>query len=127
MHKTILTTSKAPGAIGPYSQGVRANGFVFISGQLPIDPATGEFAGNTIIEQTKQSLLNIKHILESEDIALNDVVKTTVLLKDINDFAAMNEVYAGFFKKDCPARSAFQVAALPKDALVEIEVIAAER
>ena len=127
MHKTILTTSKAPGAIGPYSQGVRANGFVFISGQLPIDPATGEFAGNTIIEQTKQSLLNIKHILESEDIALNDVVKITVLLKDINDFAAMNEVYAGFFKKDCPARSAFQVAALPKDALVEIEVIAAER
>ncbi|WP_432748525.1 RidA family protein [Pectinatus frisingensis] len=127
MHKTILTTSKAPGAIGPYSQGVRANGFVFISGQLPIDPATGEFAGNTIIEQTKQSLLNIKHILESEDIALNDVVKTTVLLKDINDFAAMNEVYAGFFKKDCPARSAFQVAALPKDALVEIEVIAAAR
>ncbi|WP_196601192.1 RidA family protein [Pectinatus frisingensis] len=127
MHKTILTTSKAPGAIGPYSQGVRANGFVFISGQLPIDPATGEFAGNTTIEQTKQSLLNIKHILESEDIALNDVVKTTVLLKDINDFAAMNEVYAGFFKKDCPARSAFQVAALPKDALVEIEVIAAER
>ncbi|WP_196599547.1 RidA family protein [Pectinatus frisingensis] len=127
MYKTILTTNKAPGAIGPYSQGVKANGFIFISGQLPIDPITGKFAGNTIIEQTKQSLLNISHILESAGMALDDVVKTTVLLKDISDFAAMNEVYARFFKKDCPARSAFQVVALPKDALVEIEVIAAER
>ncbi|WP_196593214.1 RidA family protein [Pectinatus sottacetonis] len=127
MHKTILSTNKAPGAIGPYSQGTKANGFIFISGQLPIDPATGKFAGDTIEKQTKQSLLNIKYILESEGISLADVVKTTVLLKNIADFTAMNEVYAEFFSQECPARSAFQAAALPKDALVEIEVIAAEK
>lgn len=122
--KKILSTTKAPAAIGPYSQAVRAGDLIFVSGQLPIDPATGEFAGDEIVAQTKQSLSNIQAILESEGLALDDVVKTTVLLKNIGDFAAMNEVYATFFKGDCPARAAYEVAALPKAALVEIEAIA---
>lgn len=126
MKKEVLSTSKAPSAIGPYSQGIRANGFIFISGQLPIDPATGEFVNGGIKEQTERSLLNIKNILESGGTSLENVIKATVLLKDINDFALMNEMYAAFFQKDCPARSAFQVVALPKNALVEIEVIAVD-
>ncbi len=127
MNKTTLSTTKAPGAIGPYSQGIKANGFIFVSGQLPLDPSTGTFPIGGIQEQTNQSLLNIKNILESAGISLENVVKTTVLLKSINDFSSMNEIYAKFFQKDCPARSAFQVAALPKDALVEIEVIALDK
>lgn len=122
--KKVLATKQAPAAIGPYSQGIRADKFVFVSGQLPIDPATGEFAGDDIKAQTKQSLTNISNILASDGLTMADVVKTTVLLKNISDFAAMNEVYATFFEGDCPARAAFEVAALPKDALVEIEAIA---
>lgn len=97
---------------------------VFVSGQLPIDPATGQFAGEDIASQTRQSLTNIQNILASEGLTMADVVKTTVLLKHISDFGAMNEVYATFFEGACPARAAFEVAALPKDALVEIEAIA---
>lgn len=122
--KKVLATQQAPAAIGPYSQGIRADKFVFVSGQLPIDPATGAFAGDDIAAQTRQSLTNVKNILESDGLTMADVVKTTVLLKNIGDFAAMNEVYATFFEGDCPARAAFEVAALPKDALVEIEAIA---
>lgn len=122
--KKVLATEKAPAAIGPYSQGVRGGDYVFISGQLPIDPATGEFAGDDIVSQTRQSLTNIKSILESEGLSMANVVKTTVLLKNISEFGAMNEVYASFFEGECPARAAYEVAALPKNALVEIEAIA---
>ena len=122
--KKVLATTKAPAAIGPYSQAIRADKFVFVSGQLPIDPATGEFAGGDIAAQTRQSLTNIQNILASEGLTMANVVKTTVLLKNISDFGAMNEVYATFFENDCPARAAFEVAALPKAALVEIEAIA---
>lgn len=122
--KKVLATEKAPAAIGPYSQGVRGGDYIFVSGQLPIDPATGAFAGEDIAAQTKQSLTNIKSILESDGLTMANVVKTTVLLKNIGDFGAMNEVYATFFEGACPARAAFEVAALPKDALVEIEAIA---
>ena len=124
MAKTIIATKNAPGAIGPYSQGIRANGFVFASGQIGLDPATGEFVKGGIVEQSRQALLNVKNVLEAVGSGLDKAVKTTVFLKDINDFAAMNAVYSEFFKTDCPARSAVQIAALPKGALVEIEVIA---
>ncbi|MBE5967808.1 MAG: RidA family protein [Lachnospiraceae bacterium] len=122
--KEIITTSDAPGAIGPYSQGVKANGFVFVSGQLPIDPATGDFPSGGIEEQTKQSLENITAILRRVGCGLQDVVKTTVFLSDMKDFTAMNKVYAAYFHEDCPGRSAVQVAQLPKNAMVEIEAIA---
>ena len=124
MSKDIIATKNAPGAIGPYSQGIRANGFVFASGQIGLDPATGEFVQGGIEEQSRQALLNVKNVLEAAGSGLDKAVKTTVFLKDINDFAAMNAVYSEFFETDCPARSAVQVAALPKGALVEIEVIA---
>lgn len=124
MAKDIIATKNAPGAIGPYSQGIRANGFVFASGQIGLDPATGEFVKGGIVEQSRQALLNVKNVLEAAGSSLDKAVKTTVFLKDIADFAAMNAVYSEFFKTDCPARSAVQVAALPKGALVEIEVIA---
>lgn len=126
MMKKVLATTDAPAAIGPYSQGIGAGGFVFVSGQLPIDPATGEFAGEDIASQTRQSLTNIKNILASGGLTMANVVKTTVLLKNISDFGAMNEVYATFFESDCPARAAFEVAAIPRGALVEIEAIAYE-
>ncbi|MEW4414467.1 RidA family protein [Clostridium sp. AN503] len=122
--KKVLATKEAPAAIGPYSQAVRVDKLVFVSGQLPIDPATGAFAGDDIAAQTRQSLTNIKNILASDGLTMADVVKTTVLLKNIGDFAAMNEVYATFFEGDCPARAAFEVAAIPKGALVEIEAVA---
>lgn len=121
---TAISTEKAPAAIGPYSQAVQAGNTVYVSGQLPIDPATGAFAGEDIRAQTRQSLTNIHSILEAVGADMSKVVKTTVLLKNIADFAAMNEVYAGFFAAPYPARAAFQVAALPKDALVEIECVA---
>lgn len=124
MNKAI-STEKAPAAIGPYSQAIEANGFVYASGQLPIDPATGAFPEGGIKEQTRQSLLNAQAILQQAGLDLKNVVKTTVLLADIADFGAMNEVYAEFFSQPYPARSAFAVKALPKDALVEIECIAA--
>lgn len=124
--KQIISTSKAPAAIGPYSQAVEAGGLVITSGQLPIDPATGAFPEG-IQAQTKQSLTNVKTILESAGTDMDHVLKTTVFLKDMNDFGAMNEVYATFFTQGSyPARSAVEVARLPKDALVEIEVIAAK-
>lgn len=122
--KKVLATTNAPAAIGPYSQAIHADKFIFVSGQLPIDPATGEFAGEDIASQTRQSLTNIKNILACEGLTMENVVKTTVLLKNIGDFGAMNEVYATFFEKDCPARAAYEVAAVPKGALVEIEAIA---
>ena len=120
----IIHTDKAPAAIGPYSQAVKTGDLLFVSGQIPIDPATGEFAGSDITTQTRQSLNNVKAILEEAGYTLADVVKTTVLLADISDFAAMNAVYAQFFQNNCPARAAFAVKDLPKGALVEIEVIA---
>ena len=120
-----LSTEKAPATIGPYSQAIEANGFVYASGQLPIDPATGAFPEGGIKEQTRQSILNAQAILRSAGLELANVVKTTVLLADIADFGAMNEVYAEFFSEPYPARSAFSVKALPKGALVEIEMVAA--
>ncbi len=120
-----LSTEKAPAAIGPYSQAIEANGMVFASGQLPIDPATGAFPEGGIKEQTRQSLLNAQAILQSAGLDLKDVVKTTVLLSDIANFGPMNEVYSEFFAQPYPARSAFAVRDLPKGALVEIECIAA--
>ena len=120
----VISTKNAPAAIGPYSQAIEANGFVYASGQLPIDPATGAFPEGGIKEQTRQSLLNVQAILREAGLDLSDVVKTTVLLNDIADFGAMNEVYSEFFSQPYPARSAFAVKALPKGALVEIECIA---
>jgi len=122
----VINTNKAPKAIGPYSQAIEANGLVITSGQLPIDPATGEFAPGGIKEQTRQSLTNAKAILEEAGISLANVMKTTVFLSDMNDFAAMNEVYAEFFNEPFPARSAIAVKTLPKNALVEVECIAAK-
>ena len=125
MEKIELKTSNAPAAIGPYSQGIRANGFVFVSGQIPIDPATGVFAGDDIVSQTHQCLKNIREILRQAGADMQNVVRADVYLKHISDFAAMNEVYAQYFDGVCPARAAVQVAAIPRDALVEIGVIAA--
>ncbi len=120
-----ISTTAAPGAIGPYSQAIEANGFVYASGQLPIDPATGAFPEGGVKEQTRQSLLNAQAILREAGLELTNVVKTTVFLADMNDFATMNEVYAEFFKAPFPARSAVAVKTLPKSALVEIECVAA--
>ena len=122
---TAVHTANAPAAIGPYSQAVCAGGFVYVSGQIPLDPATGEFAGPDIRTQTRQSLKNIAAILAAAGSGMDRVVKTTVLLKDFGDFAAMNEVYAEAFTAPYPARAAFEAAALPKGALVEIECVAA--
>lgn len=120
----VISTTAAPAAIGPYSQAIEANGTVYVSGQLPIDPATGEFAPGGIKAQARQSLTNMKNILAEAGLTMQNVVKVTVLLADIADFADVNEVYAEFFSAPFPARSAFQVAALPKGAGVEIEAIA---
>ncbi len=122
--RDIVQTDRGPKPIGPYSQGVRANGFLYVSGQVALDPKTGELTGTDIQQQTQRTLENLKGILEAAGSNLHHVVKTTVFLKDMNDFAAMNEVYAKFFTLAPPARSTVQVARLPKDALVEIEVIA---
>ena len=121
-----ISTKNAPAAIGPYSQAIEAGGMVFASGQLPINPATGAFPEGGIKEQTRQSILNAEAILKEAGCSLANVVKTTVLLADIADFAAMNEVYASFFSEPFPARSSFAVRDLPKGALVEIEMIAAK-
>ena len=121
-----VSTNNAPAAIGPYSQGIDSGaGLVFLSGQLPIDPATGAFPEGGVREQTRQSLRNVQAILAEAGLALSNVVKTTVFLADMGDFAAMNEVYAQFFSEPFPARSAVAVKTLPKGALVEIECIAA--
>ena len=122
--KKPIATNAAPAAIGPYSQGVDGGSVVITSGQLPIDVSTGAFAEGGIAGQTRQSLENIKAILAQAGLGMENVIKTTVFLKDMNDFAAMNEAYASFFPGEPPARSAVEVARLPKDALVEIEAIA---
>ena len=120
----VLHTDKAPAAVGPYSQAIEVNGFVFCSGQLPIDPAIGVFAEGGVKEQTRQSILNAQEVLRSAGLELSNVAKTTVYLSDMDNFAAMNEVYAQFFSEPFPARSAVAVKTLPKNALVEVECIA---
>jgi len=122
--RDVILTDRGPKPIGPYSQAIRANGFLYLSGQVALDPKTGEMPGADIKLQTQRALENVKGILEAAGSNLHHVVKTTVFLKDMNDFAAMNEVYAKYFTSAAPARSTVQVARLPKDALVEIEVIA---
>ena len=122
--KKVIATTAAPAAIGPYSQGVDGGSVVITSGQLPIDAATGAFAEGGIAGQTRQSLLNVQAVLAAAGLTMDHVIKTTVFLNDMNDFAEMNQVYASFFEKEAPARSAVEVARLPKDALVEIEAIA---
>jgi 2-iminobutanoate/2-iminopropanoate deaminase len=122
--KKQVQTDKAPKAIGPYSQGIIANGFVFCSGQIPIDPATGELSTGTIDDQTRQVLKNLGAVLEAAGSSYDDVVKTTVFLQDMNDFSKMNAVYAEFFKAPNPARAAVQVARLPRDVKIEIEAVA---
>ena len=123
--KNVVITDRGPKPIGPYSQGIKANGLVYLSGQVALDPKTAELVGADIRQQTERVLENIKGILEAAGVNLHHVLKTTVFLKDMNDFAAMNEVYARYFASAPPARSTVQVSRLPKDALVEIEVIAA--
>jgi len=122
--KETISTEKAPGAIGPYSQAVKTGNMVFCSGQIPIDPATGEFVSSDVAEQTRQVLKNLIAVLEAAGTDLNGVVKTTVFLADMNDFTAMNEIYAEFFNENKPARATVQAARLPRDARVEIECIA---
>ena len=124
MMKKVISTTKAPAAIGPYSQAIQVGNLVYTSGQIPIDPATGAFVEGGVKEQTRQSLLNVKAILEEAGLTMRDVVKTTVFMADMNDFADMNAVYAEFFAEPYPVRSAVAVKMLPKGALVEIEVIA---
>ncbi len=124
MHATPVKTASAPEAIGPYAQAVKANGFVFTSGQIPLDPATGEMSKGDVKEQTRRVLENLKAVLYAAGTSLDRVVKATVFLADMNDFAAMNEVYAEFFQATKPARSTVQAARLPKDARVEIDFVA---
>ena len=126
MSKKAINTEKAPKAIGPYSQAIQVGNLIYTSGQLPIDPTTGAFPEGGIKEQTRQSLSNIQAILEEAGLTMSNVVKTTVFLADMNDFADMNAIYAEFFTQPYPARSAVAVKTLPKNALVEIEVVAAE-
>ncbi|MEL7632024.1 MULTISPECIES: RidA family protein [Sporomusa] len=121
--KKVVNTEKAPAAIGPYSQAIKANGLIFVSGQLPVNPADGSTPAD-VEAQTKQSLENVAAILASEGLTTDDVVKTTVFIKNMNDFAAINGVYAQYFTKDFPARACVEVARLPKDVLVEVEAIA---
>jgi 2-iminobutanoate/2-iminopropanoate deaminase len=122
--REIVSTDKAPGAIGPYSQAIKTGGMLFCSGQIPIDPVTGEFVSNEIAEQTEQVLKNLSAVLEAGGMTLSNVVKTTVFLADMSDFAAMNEVYGKYFNENKPARATVQAARLPRDAKVEIECIA---
>lgn len=119
-----INSLKAPSAIGPYSQAVDVDGVVYVSGQLPINELTGEFAGEDIVSQAKQSMTNIEYILEEAGLKMSNVVKTTILLKNIEDFATVNEIYGTFFEAPYPARATYEVARLPKDALIEIEAIA---
>ena len=124
MLKKVIKTAKAPSAIGPYSQAIQVGNLVYTSGQIPIDPSTGAFVEGGIKEQTRQSLQNVKSILEEAGLTMCDVLKTTVFMADMNDFVEMNAVYAEFFTEPYPARSAVAVKTLPKGALVEIEVVA---
>ena len=123
MKREVINTNNAPGAIGPYSQGIVVGDFVYTSGQIPINPATGELE-NDIKVATKQSMENVKAILEGAGTSLENVVKTSIFLKDLNDFSIVNEIYGTYFKENPPARSCVQVAKLPKDAVIEIEAIA---
>lgn len=123
MDKVVITTKNAPAAIGPYSQGIKAGNLIFTSGQLPMNPATGEMI-TEIKAAARQSLENVKAILEAAGSSMNNAIKITVFLKDMNDFAAVNEVYSEFFTEKMPARSAVQVARLPKDGVIEIEAVA---
>ena len=124
MTREVISTDNAPKAIGPYSQGVKANGFVFCSGQIPANPTTGELVTGSITEQTRQSLSNVKGVIEAAGSSMDKVVKATVFLKDMNDFSEMNAEYAKWFGEIPPARAAVEVARLPKDVRVEIEAIA---
>ncbi len=124
MSHQIIATDKAPGAIGPYNQGVKAAGFLFTAGQIPLDPATMQIVGATAAEQARQALKNAQAVVEAGGLSLADVVKVTVFIRDMNQFAAINEVYAGFFPQNPPARSVIEVSRLPKDVLVEVEMIA---
>ncbi len=124
MNKKVIATDKAPAAIGPYSQAIEAGGLVFASGQIPVDPATGNIPEG-IEAQAKQALTNVKNLMEAAGLTLDNVVKTSVFIKDMNDFAKVNEIYATFFTGDHPARSCVEVARLPKDVLIEVEAIAA--
>lgn len=124
MTKEILATDKAPQAIGPYSQGVKAGGFFFFSGQIPLDPVTGQLKGSTITEQTKQVMDNIAGLLDAAGLGFSDVVKSTIYLTDLSNFTTVNEIYGRSFEKDPPARSTVEVKGLPRGAEVEIEVIA---
>lgn len=122
--RVVVETSAAPKAIGPYSQAVKAGGFLFVSGQIPIDPETGSMAAVDVVAQTKQVMANLGAILSAEGLGFKDLVKTTIFLTDLSDFARVNDAYAEYFESDPPARSTVQVAALPKGAKVEIEAIA---
>lgn len=122
--KHIVSTNEAPAAIGPYSQAVEAGGFLFLSGQIPLDPVTGEMCGDTVAAQTAQVLKNMQGVLRASGLSLSNVVKTTIFLADMRDFSAVNEVYAGYFSAAPPARSTVAVKGLPKGALVEIEAVA---
>lgn len=124
--KKVISTSNAPAAIGPYSQAIETDGYVFTSGQIPINPATGEVEGKTIEEQTEQVMHNIGALLEASGLTFANVVKTTCFLADLNDFAALNAVYAKYFPNEAPARSCFAVAGLPKGAKLEVETICAK-
>lgn len=124
--REVITASKAPKAVGPYSAAVRQNGFVFLSGQIPLDPESGELVTGSIEEQTTRVLENVSLVLEGAGLTMADVVKTTVFLKNMGDFPRMNEIYAKYFPKDPPARSTVEVARLPRDVQVEIEVIAVD-
>ena len=123
--RKVVSTKKAPGTIGPYSQAVEVNGTLYISGQVPLNPDTGKLAGDTITEQTEQVLMNIRFIVNAAGYSMKEIVKTTCMLQDMNDFAEMNKVYEKFFPDDPPARAAYEVARLPLDVKIEIEAIAA--
>ncbi len=122
--KKIITTKKAPAAIGPYSQAIAVNGMVYTSGVIPVIPETGQLAGNRIEEQTRQVLNNLSELIKASGSEMKDIVKTTVFIKDMNDFAVINEIYAEYFSGDYPCRSCIEAARLPKDVLIEIEAIA---
>lgn len=123
--RKVVSTKKAPGTIGPYSQAVEVNGTLYISGQVPLNPDTGKLAGDTITEQTEQVLMNIRFIVNAAGYSMKEIVKTTCMLQDLNDFAEMNKVYEKFFPENPPARAAYEVARLPLDVKIEIEAIAA--
>ena len=122
--KQIIQTNNAPQAIGPYSQAVMANGTLYVSGQIPVVPATGAIVSATVEEQTRQVLENVKAVVEAAGLTLNDVVKTSVFIKNMGDFAVINGIYSEYFKENCPARACVEVARLPKDVLIEMEAIA---